>query len=67
LRGRGLIAIQAVSVDDFEPKGEERNSSSVVDLFFSLDTPINFLTGLEWPDEYQEARFFTSLAKVRRG
>jgi hypothetical protein len=53
-----------VSVDDFEPKGEERNSSSVVDLFFSLDTPINFLMDLKWPDEYQEARFFTSLAKV---
>ncbi|KAG8835271.1 hypothetical protein FRC17_004578 [Serendipita sp. 399] len=54
----------AVSVDTFEPKGAERNSSSVVDLFYSLDTPINFLMDLEWPDPYQEARFCTSLAKT---
>ncbi|KAG8760622.1 hypothetical protein FRC14_002468 [Serendipita sp. 396] len=54
----------AVSVDTFEPKGAERNSSSVVDLFYSLDTPINFLMDLGWPDPYQEARFCTSLAKT---
>lgn len=54
----------AVTVDDFEPKGAERHSSSVVDLFYSLDTPINFLMDLQWPNAYQEARFCTTLAKT---
>ncbi len=36
-----------------------------MDLFDSLRSPINFLQDLEWTDEYQEARFFTSLAKVK--
>lgn len=52
-------------MDTFEPHGDERNSSSVVDLFYSLDSPINFFIDLEWPDPYQEARFATSLAKVQ--
>jgi hypothetical protein len=48
----------------FEPEGEDKNSSSIVDLFDSMRSPINFLKDLEWLDEYQEARFFTSLSKV---
>jgi hypothetical protein len=34
-----------------------------VDLFDSLRSPINFLQDLEWSDDYQNARFFTALAK----
>jgi hypothetical protein len=48
----------------FEPEGDDGFSSSIVDLFDSLRSPITFLQDLEWFDEYQEARFFTSLAKV---
>ena len=48
----------------FEAEGTEGHSSSIVDLFDSLRSPINFLQDLEWNDSYQEARFFTSLAKV---
>ena len=48
----------------FEPEGAEGHSSSIVDLFDSLRSPINFLQDLEWQDEYQEARFFTALSKV---
>lgn len=55
---------KAISVDNFERQGEEHHSSSVVDLFHSLDTPINFVLDLEWPDKIQEARFLTSLSKV---
>lgn len=40
------------------------HSSSIVDLFESLKSPITFLQDLDWSDAYQEARFFTSLAKV---
>lgn len=50
--------------NQFEAEGPEGHSSSIIDLFDSLRSPINFLLDLEWPDDYQEARFFTSLAKV---
>jgi len=49
----------------FEAESAEGHSSSIVDLFESLRSPINFLQELEWDDEYQEGRFFTSLSKVR--
>lgn len=48
----------------FEAESVEGHSSSIIDLFDSLRSPINFLQELEWDDEYQEARFFTSLARV---
>lgn len=48
----------------FEAEGAEGHSSSIIDLFDSLRSPITFLQDLEWEDEYQNARFFTSLAKV---
>ena len=48
----------------FESEGTEGFSSSIVDLFDSLRSPITVLQDLDWSDEYQEARFFTSIAKV---
>ncbi|KAI0063318.1 hypothetical protein BV25DRAFT_1907095 [Artomyces pyxidatus] len=54
----------AIAADKFEAEGAEGHSSSIVDLFDSLRSPINFLQDLEWADQYQEARFFTSLAKT---
>lgn len=56
---------QAIAADKFEAEGSEGHSSSIVDLFDSLRSPINFLQDLEWTDQYQEARFFTHLSKVR--
>ncbi|EEB97615.1 hypothetical protein MPER_03032, partial [Moniliophthora perniciosa FA553] len=47
-----------------KPKGAEGHSSSIVDLFDSLRSPITFLQDLEWDDEYQNARFFTALSKT---
>ncbi|KAJ7656477.1 hypothetical protein DFH06DRAFT_1091372 [Mycena polygramma] len=56
--------VKAVSfVEEFEAEGLEGHSSSIVDLFDSLRSPIDFLLGLEWEDEYQNARFFTALSK----
>ena len=52
-------------IQKFEREGDDGFSSSIVDLFDSLRSPITFLQDLEWTDEYQQARFFTSLAKVR--
>ncbi|KAF8515697.1 hypothetical protein BU17DRAFT_76803 [Hysterangium stoloniferum] len=54
----------AIAADKFEPEGPENHSSSIIDLFDSLRSPITFLLDLEWPDEYEEARFFTALAKT---
>ncbi|OBZ74653.1 Uncharacterized protein C11E3.02c [Grifola frondosa] len=54
----------AIAADKFQSEGTEGHSSSIVDLFDSLRSPINFLSDLEWIDEYQEARFFTSLSKT---
>ncbi|EKM76561.1 hypothetical protein AGABI1DRAFT_62905 [Agaricus bisporus var. burnettii JB137-S8] len=53
----------AIAADKFEAEGTEGHSSSIVDLFDSLRSPINFLQDLEWTDQYQEARFFTHLSK----
>jgi hypothetical protein len=48
----------------FQAEGTEGHSSSIVDLFDSLRSPIDFLQDLEWEDDYQNARFFTALSKV---
>ncbi|KAJ7054762.1 hypothetical protein C8F01DRAFT_1148844 [Mycena amicta] len=53
----------AIKADKFQAEGPEGHSSSIVDLFESLRSPINFLQDLEWQDPYQEARFVTSLSK----
>ncbi|KAL6308932.1 hypothetical protein BKA93DRAFT_822199 [Sparassis latifolia] len=54
----------AIAADKFQAESEEGHSSSIIDLFDSLRSPINFLEDLGWYDEYQEARFFTSLSKT---
>lgn len=52
------------SIIQFEAEDAQGHSSSIVDLFDSLRSPIDFLQDLEWSDLYQEARFFTALSKV---
>lgn len=54
----------AIAEDKFIPEGEDRNSSSIVDLFGSLNSPIDFILDLEWPEEYHNARFLTRLAST---
>ncbi|KIY65186.1 hypothetical protein CYLTODRAFT_357221 [Cylindrobasidium torrendii FP15055 ss-10] len=54
----------AVAQDKWESEGPEGHSTSIVDLFDSLKSPINVLLDLEWEDEYQTARFFTALART---
>ncbi|KAJ7887938.1 hypothetical protein B0H13DRAFT_2198405, partial [Mycena leptocephala] len=53
----------AIAADKFQAEGNEGHSSSIVDLFDSLRSPIDFLLDLEWEDDYQDARFFTALSK----
>ncbi|CAG8433104.1 7775_t:CDS:10 [Ambispora gerdemannii] len=55
----------AISVDEFKPiSSTDRHSSSVVDLFTSFNQTIEFLKRLNWPNEYQFARFMTSLSRT---
>ncbi|KAF8335868.1 uncharacterized protein EI90DRAFT_2912352 [Cantharellus anzutake] len=54
----------SLGMSQFETEGEESHSSSIIDLFDSLKPPIDFLLELKWTDVYEEARFFTSLAKT---
>jgi hypothetical protein len=59
-----IILTDRRNITKFVPEGEDRNSSSIVDLFGSLNSPIEFILDLEWPDEYHNARFMTRLASV---
>ncbi|THG95324.1 hypothetical protein EW026_g6311 [Hermanssonia centrifuga] len=54
----------AIAADKFQAEGPEGHSSSIIDLFDSLRSPISFLDDLEWTDELQEAKFYTSLSKT---
>lgn len=60
-----MRSLQAIKADKFEAEDASGHSTSIIDLFDSLRSPINFLQELEWSDPYQGARFATSLSKVR--
>ncbi|KAJ6581995.1 hypothetical protein B0H19DRAFT_1117211 [Mycena capillaripes] len=53
----------AIAADKFQAEGNQGHSSSIVDLFDSLRSPIDFLLDLEWENEYQDAGFFTALSQ----
>ncbi|KAM6490918.1 hypothetical protein JOM56_013622 [Amanita muscaria] len=55
-----MLFARAIAADLFEAEGHEEHSSSIVNLFDSLRSPISVLQELEWADVYQEARFFTA-------
>ncbi|ODQ53443.1 hypothetical protein SAICODRAFT_114863 [Saitoella complicata NRRL Y-17804] len=57
---------RAISMDKFQSENpdEPGHSSSVVDLFDQFWQAVGFLKDLEWPDEYQDAKFRTRLAKA---
>ncbi|PWN50695.1 hypothetical protein IE53DRAFT_82315 [Violaceomyces palustris] len=56
----------AIISDNFTPidSAGAAHSSSIDDLFGALQQPVDFVQSLKWPDEYQNARFLTSLAKT---
>ncbi|KAJ7250491.1 hypothetical protein B0H12DRAFT_1120580 [Mycena haematopus] len=53
----------AIRADKFHAESAEGQSSSIMDLFASLRSPIDFLLDLGWEDEFQDARFFTALSR----
>jgi hypothetical protein len=58
---------RAVRGDNFKPDNDEmKQSSSVMDLFHIIGEAVDFLKKLEWPDEFQHAKFATHLARVCR-
>jgi MUN domain len=58
---------RAVRGDNFKPDNDEmKQSSSVMDLFHIIGEATDFLKKLQWPDELQNAKFATHLARVGR-
>ena len=56
---------RAVRSDSFKADNDEmKQSSSVMDLFQIIGGAVEFLKKLQWPDEYQNAKFATYLAHV---
>lgn len=45
------------------PNDDERHSVSVIDIFRSFNESINQIVDLKWDDDYQYAKFMTSLSK----
>ncbi|KAH8915994.1 hypothetical protein BT69DRAFT_1270943 [Atractiella rhizophila] len=56
--------ISAIKADQFVGEGQDQNSSSIVDLLDSCKSAIDFLQKLDWPDQYQNALYFTALSKT---
>lgn len=49
----------------FEPEGQDRHSSSIVDLIDSCKSAVAFVQNLQWPDKRANALYLTRLAQVR--
>ncbi|KAM0786123.1 hypothetical protein ACM66B_006933 [Microbotryomycetes sp. NB124-2] len=54
----------AIQHDRFEPEGEDSHSSSIVDLIDSCKSATDFIVKLNWPNEYENAKYLTSLSKA---
>ncbi|GAA5876973.1 hypothetical protein JCM8547_001955 [Rhodosporidiobolus lusitaniae] len=55
---------RAISKDKFEPEETATHSSSIVDLIESCKAPVNFVLRLNWPNEYENAKFLTGLSRT---
>ncbi|KAJ2961577.1 hypothetical protein NQZ79_g3174 [Umbelopsis isabellina] len=57
--------MNAIKQDQFQMINDTtEHSSSVVDLFSMFHQAVDFVQGLEWPNDYQYFRFMTVLSKV---
>lgn len=54
----------AIKADKFLPEGNDNHSSSIIDLMDSCRSAVDFIQKLNWPNEYQNAKFMTKLARV---
>jgi hypothetical protein len=58
---------RAVHSDALKPDNDEmKQSSSAMDLFRIIGEAVEFLKKLQWPDEGENAKFATFLARVSR-
>ncbi|GAA6063594.1 hypothetical protein JCM10212_000988 [Sporobolomyces blumeae] len=55
---------RAISKDAFEPEETATHSSSIVDLIESCKAPVEFILGLDWPNEFENAKFLTGLSRT---
>ncbi|KAG0145343.1 hypothetical protein CROQUDRAFT_658787 [Cronartium quercuum f. sp. fusiforme G11] len=54
----------AIEADKFVREGNDSHSSSIIDLMDSCKSAVDFVQKLNWPDEYQNAKFLTRLART---
>lgn len=54
----------AIQHDKFEPEGSDSHSSSIIDLIDSCKSATDFVLKLDWPDEYENAKYLTALSKA---
>ncbi|KAH9821214.1 hypothetical protein DFH28DRAFT_1079274 [Melampsora americana] len=59
-----LDSVDAKTTGWFVPEGNDSHSSSVVDLMDSCKSAVDFVQKLNWPNEYQNAKFLTRLART---
>ncbi|GAA6019542.1 hypothetical protein JCM10207_003737 [Rhodosporidiobolus poonsookiae] len=55
---------RAIGKDKFEPEETATHSSSIVDLIESCKAPVDFVLKLNWPNEYENAKFLTGLSRT---
>ncbi|GAA6043218.1 hypothetical protein JCM8097_000332 [Rhodosporidiobolus ruineniae] len=55
---------RAISKDKFEPEETATHSSSIIDLIESCKAPVDFILKLQWPNEFENAKFLTGLSRT---
>ncbi|KAI5481227.1 C2 domain protein [Pseudohyphozyma bogoriensis] len=57
---------RAIASDKFEPEvaSEDMHSTSIVDLIASCKSAADFILALDWPNEYENARYLTGLSQT---
>nr|CRX79212.1 hypothetical protein ls5931a1_00048 [Leucosporidium scottii] len=48
----------------FEPEGDDSHSSSIIDLIDSCKSATDFILALDWPNEYENAKYLTGLSQT---
>ncbi|KAI9607513.1 hypothetical protein H4Q26_006040 [Puccinia striiformis f. sp. tritici PST-130] len=54
----------AIKADTFSPEGNDSHSTSIIDLMDSCCSAVDFIQKLKWPNEFQNAKFMTKLARI---
>lgn len=59
-----LTRTELICPSQFEAEGDDSHSSSIVDLIDSCKSATDFILALDWPNEYENAKYLTGLSQV---